>query len=87
MVTNPGTPTVNKSQREAVAVGLERICDWAVKARSAPLPDPVRRRAALVVSDDIAAMVVAASEQQNQMLTGRLAAQRAAGQRGAGPYP
>lgn len=64
MVTNPGTPTVNKSQREAVAVGLERICDWAVKARSAPLPDPVRRRAALVVSDDIAAMVVAASEPQ-----------------------
>lgn len=64
MVTNPGKPAVDRSHRDAVAVGLERLCEWAVAARSAPLPDAVRRRAALVVSDDIAAMVVAASEPQ-----------------------
>jgi hypothetical protein len=64
LVTNPGKPAVDRSHRDAVAVGLERLCEWAVAARSAPLPDAVRRRAALVVSDDIAAMVVAASEPQ-----------------------
>ena len=64
MVTNPGKPTVDRGHRDAVAAGLDRLCEWAVKARSAPLPDAVRRRAALVVSDDIAAMVVAASEPQ-----------------------
>ena len=47
-----------------MAAGLDHLCEWAVEARSAPLPEAVRRRASLVVSDDIAAMVVAASEPQ-----------------------
>ena len=64
MVTNPGKPAIDRSHRDAVAVGLDRLCEWAVAARSVPLSDAVRRRASLVVSDDIAAMVVAASEPQ-----------------------
>ena len=64
MVTNPGKPAVDQGHRDTVAAGLERLCEWAVAARSAPLPDGIRRRASLVVSDDIAAMVVAASEPQ-----------------------
>jgi 2-methylcitrate dehydratase PrpD len=64
MVLNPVMPEAHSGARAASAAGLSALCAWAVEARRAPLPEPVRRRAAMVLADDLAAIVVASGEPQ-----------------------
>lgn len=81
MVLSPTRPAPEKDIREAVALGLAALCDWAAGRMGEPLPAAVRRRAALVLADDTAAMVAAAAEPQVRAAQGTIL--RAGGQEAA----
>jgi 2-methylcitrate dehydratase PrpD len=61
------------SQRPLTAANFRELCQWAVMALKAPLPETVRRRAALILMDDIGAMVAASSEPEVKQARGGLA--------------
>lgn len=67
MNKNSAQPTT-EDLRSSIAMGLDRLIDWAVATRASDVPNVVLNKAALVLIDDMAAMAAASNEPEVRAL-------------------